>query len=641
MVLPGSRQLAIMRHLLRSDYAISAEVLASVMGTTAKTVRSDIVTINGILMHSGAKIVSKSGTGYTLEIFNPVEFNIFADSFFEKYRITDVLPNYNEERMNFIIYQFLTSETPIKIEDLASKMYISTGLLNQDLKDARRILADYHLQISPIGRSGLAIKGKEEHIRICLTKYMQVDEDSSFESSTVLPSLMDLKGCTDVLSFELPRYEIHLPYYALQNTARLISIGNWRSKNGHFVCFTVGQKEELKALEEYPVAKEIYEEINIDVSEDEICFLALYIASRRNYHSDDHFDLKDFKSQLFLCDDMLRSLFVSTDVNLLDDAKLRLAITKELRGLLLRQRYQIEHLTISYAETGSAMPANEYAVLMADYLKKSHSYELKESEISILSLLLQDSLSRQDPNHKKQRICLVLNQGANASHEIRNLLQQNFEQLIDSISILEFHEVDRNIDDRYDLIITDMARVKFNCSIPVVQISGRFAAEELKKINLLLLHQKEEVDDLLQAIRPELFFLNEELKDKDDVIRFLCGKMQESEKIPDYFYDSLIERENLSSGAKGNNVAVIHPLFPCTEEPVVSIAILKRPVEWGGETAQLILCVSRGSKERFPFMILSLLNNALSDIFVIHELLHALNCEEIKEILKRKLLSVN
>ncbi len=641
MILPSSRQLAIMRHILQSDKAISADVLASVMGTTGKTVRSDIVMINEILMNSGARIVSKSGTGYTLEIFNQVEFNIFSDSFFEKYRIGDVIPNYNEERMNFILYQFLTSDQPIRIEDLAAKMYISTGLLNQDLKEARKILDRYYLKLVPVARSGLSIQGNEEHIRICLTKYMHIDEDSSFENDLPLPVLMDLKGCTDVLSIGLPQWGIHLPYHALRNTARLIAIGKWRNDNGHFIRFSSAQKEELQVLEEYSVARHIYKEINVAVNEDEVCFLALYIASRRNYHDDDPFDLRDFKSQLFLCDDMLRYLFVNTDVSFLNDTQLRMSITKELRGMLLRLRYRIEHLTINRADTRSAMPAYEYAVLMAEYLKKSYDYDLKEPEIAILSLYLQDSLSRQDPNSIRQRVCLVLNQGANSSYEIRNLLNQNFSQLIESISIMEFHEISRNIDEKYDLIISDMARVKFNCSIPVLQIAGKFGAAELQKIHLLLLHQKEKTEKLLNAIKPELLLLHADYKNKEEAITSMCNNMQDKENIPHYLMDSVFERESMTPGCKGNNIAIIHSLYPCSEEPSVSIASLKHPIEWEDDYVQLIFLVSNGSKESYPFMILSVLYQAISDIGVIHELMHADDHKKILEIFKRQLLSLN
>lgn len=639
MLTLNRRGISIMRHLLNSDRAISSEVLASILGTTSKTIRGDIEVIDAILTSVGANVVSKSGSGYTIEVHHENEFSIFIDSFNEKYNNNTPLPMYNEERIRYLMHYLLLADTHIKSEAFLDHLFISKTTLTQDLRYVRTILQDYHLTLSQKPNYGMLIEGKEQHIRLALIDYLFLDEDMAMMEGQHMNLQLDIKGCMDAMKYVLLKTKVHLGFKSLRDVANLIAVSHYRRAHQYTIEFHEIQIEELKELEEYQLSAKLYHELNIETTESEVCFLALYIATRRIYELEDDFSLKDHKSLFFLCDEMLKFLFIYTDVNFLMDQDVRMLITKELRGFLLRINYQLEHKSLQIMEIKAMCPTFDYAMLMADYLNKKYGYEISENEIAQLTLLLQQSISRYNLNYQKQRICLVFNRGHFSSYSIHNQLLLNLHEYIESIGSCEFHELSRDIDQHYDLIITDMPRVKFNCTIPVFQVLGNFGHEELLKIKRLLLHRREEFALLMEGFDASLVFYDLEASTKEEALDILCEAIAGRHHISHALHQAIYAKETISSSERGNNVAIAHSLFPVCEKTTVAMGILKKPITWQNEIVQLLFVIANGNNENYVFMTSSLIQMVIQDVFAIHELLKVTNFSQIQTIFHQYLVS--
>lgn len=633
------RTISIMKYLLNNHSPISSDVLASALGTTSKTVRADIKLIDEILKKVGAKVVSKSGIGYNIEIFNKSEFLIFLDSFNEKYYTKISLPTYNIERINFIINQLLTEENYIKSEEFINQLYISRTLLTQDLKKVRQILKKYHLELLQKPNFGMKIKGTEIHKRVAMLDYIFLDEDISILSSKRIPIDIDLKLCTDVLVKYLQAKDIHVPYKYMQDTALLISISDFRIKRNHNVVLNKLEIEEIMEFEEYDVATNVCRDLNIITDERERCFIALYIASRRTYYGNEanKFELSKNKSLYFLCDELLRIIYIYTNINFLMDNFIREELTKELRGMLLRLGYGLEYKTMPMEEIKIMMPTFGYAELMADYLEKRYGYIVPADEIGGLALILQQSLSKYNLNYKKQRVCLVFNRGPYSAYGIQNILQKNFQEYIEYIGICEFHEVNDDLLHRYDLIVTDMPRIKFNYDIPILQVLGAFGTNEMLQAKRLLLRKDEEYAFLADRFKDENFFKDLDVHSKKEALERICNKLEDNLEISNIF-KSVMSQEKIISSEQGNNIAIPHTLYTVTKYSQVALATLKRPILWDDEMVQIIFLIINGQDERYTYMTVSLVQSIVNDVFVIHDLLNAKDVNDLKNIMYKKIV---
>lgn len=79
---------------------------------------------------------------------------------------------------------------------------------------------------------------------------------------------------------------------------------------------------------------------------------------------------------------------------------------------------------------------------------------------------------------------------------------------------------------------------------------------------------------------PELMFLNMDFTNKEDVLNYASKKMEEKGFVTSLFARSVKERENATSTAIGNYVALPHGAQIHVNQSKVSIVTLKNPVRW-------------------------------------------------------------
>lgn len=632
----NQRSLSIMRYLLNYSSPISSEVLASILGVTSKTIRLEIDTIDLVLQNVGAKVNSKPGSGYMIEVDDFNEFSIFLDSFNEKYGQNISRPVYNEESIKYIIHYLLIHEDYVKSDVFIEKLFISRTTLTLYLKYVRNILKEYHLSLEHKPNYGLKIIGQEQHIRLALVDYLFLDEDISLIEDTNPQLTLDIKGCMDAVKYILVKTNIHISFLSLKEFASLISISDYRYTRGCCIEFNEIQLDELMHLDEYDIVHCIYSELNIVVSKHEIAYLALFLASRRVDEIGKNFSLIENKSLFFLCDEILRFIFIYTDINFLMDEKIRLLLAKELRGLQLRVNYGIEYKKLPLLELKKKL-SFDYAMLAADYLNKKYGYHICEQEIAQLSMIFQYSLIGKNIFYPKQRVCLVLYKGYLSSCNINFSLKRNLSSYIESISSCEYYELKQDIDKHYDLIITDMPRVNFNCTIPVYHFLNQITNEDIHEIKKIMKHQQEEFDLFVQAFHDDLIFTDLNFTNKNDVITFLSKKICEQYSVSNALTQAVKAKETLSSSEMGNNVAIVHSLFPVCEKTTIAVGILKKPIVWDNEIVQLVFFIALSNNEKYVFMSINLIKSIICNIFAVHELLGIKDVASCKDVFDRYL----
>lgn len=624
----NKRQLLIIKHLINAKDTLSSDVLASALGITPKTVRNDIELINLLLERVGAQIVSKLGSGYYIEISIHNEFYIFLQSFNEKYIDNSTIPNYNHERLRYIIHNLLVLDNYIKSETLIDELFISRSTLTNDLKQIRLILKNYHLVLIHKPNYGVFIDGKEYNKRIALCDYLNLDEDLSYSNISNFALYIDQKEIEDKLVDKLITRKISISLKSLKELTLLTQITISRYKQTKKLDFSIGESEKIKDSIEFSLMNDLLIELEFQLSESEILFLAIYLISRRIYRKEDEFNLLINKDLYFLSDEMLRFLFVHTNLDFSYDQEVRQLLSRELKSMLVRLEYKIEHRNLPIIEIKQENAAFEYALIMIDYISKKYSIKVPEEEAIPFALILQKSLLNDYRNYEKLKVGLVFYKGKNYSYLVENKLYKHFNNYLQKIDLLEYYELCPYYESQYDLIVTDLPITRFNINIPIFQIQNQLNEYERKKLSQFFTRKNLKLGWFLEALNPKLFIKNCNVSTKEEVIRLVSDKFMENNNISTQILDLFTYRESLSVSEHGNNCALIHTMYQCSEKTQIAFVILKKPIIWQNESVQLVFFIANGNEERL-YNFIDWLRQMLTQMNLVHELL---KCEEYNEV---------
>lgn len=635
------RQILIIKRLINRKSLLSSEMLASVLGTTSRTVRSDMQTIGQILGKFGARVVSKPSYGYTLEIFDPEEFRVFLQSFNEKYMDGSALTNYNDERSTYIIYRLLSKNGYIKVEQLADELFISHSTMAVEIKRVRRDLSRYRLKIIQKPNYGIRVTGAEEDFRRAVIQYMDAGEDNQLVLEDPFIFRLDQRRCQEAAVKVLLEHHIHVGADNLQEICKYLVVMENRVSNGFPVTHTPEEVAEAQGYEEYAVSCEILEGLSLKVSPSEVAQVALLLVARRNLGLDDALDLREHKDLLILSEEILREIFLSTDIHFAADRDLTLLLMRELRGMLVRIKYHLSYLNISITEIKGKNIALEYAVFMSEFLEKKFGFPVDESEVAVLAQYLKYAIFDRENKEQKRRVCLVFRQGKNDALNYQNWLWRNFSGLISRIGTAELYEFDKKMEEDYDVLISNMPEYRINTRLPFYQTQIICDRQERTDINHILSQRNQKLARFEGIFREELYLRDLNCETRQEVLEHLCRKMSDYASLPSDFYDLVKKRDDISSTERGNNVAILPSLHPVSDETLCAVAILRRPIVWDQEPVQLVFLLANGRREEHRYAHVEWLLKMSRQMPFIHGMLHCRTFQETQEMLRRSFLAEN
>ncbi len=77
----------------------------------------------------------------------------------------------------------------------------------------------------------------------------------------------------------------------------------------------------------------------------------------------------------------------------------------------------------------------------------------------------------------------------------------------------------------------------------------------------------------------------------------MAQKISELRNFEEGFYESILRREDVASTEFGNLIAIPHPDKPFSSNTIVSVAILKKPIQWKERMVQLVYMLAYGNHE--------------------------------------------
>ncbi|NRD76314.1 transcription antiterminator [Bacillus sp. BRMEA1] len=597
----NSRMTSILRELMKAETPVTSEYLAKVLAVTSRTVRNDIKELEATVEDFGASIKSIRGTGYQLEIHDDQIFRQLLLGIVDQDKENDdEIPTMPEDRILYVIKRLLLAEDYCKLDCLADEIFVSRSTLQNDLKDVKHILRRYGITLEKRPNFGLKVNGDEFKLRLCMADHLFHKFENDIDlTHTDLPlyTKEDLSYIRKVIVERISLHNISLSDIGLNNLIIHIAIAYHRIKGHKYMTMVHKDLIELKSEKQYLVAKEIVSELEkgLDISfpEPEIAYVTIHLLGTKmvtelHLHESTIHEMIDEQVD-FIVNKVLDTIDHELNLGIKDDQELYIAICLHLKPAIHRYHYGINLPNPLIDEIKSKYPAAFQAAVIASLVIKSELHiEINENEIGYLALHLGAAIENVKTGKRVKRCLIVCASGVGSARLLASKVQSKFGDKVEIVGTTDYYKLNQISFHAMDFIISTIP-ISTNLPIPVIQVHTILGGGDFEKIEAVL---NGEGIQKLQYLKEELVFLQRNFETREEVLNFLCQRLQSLGLVHQTFLESVLARERLSPTSYGNFVAIPHPITPQTESTFWTICTLKKPIDWGGKRVQFVCLLS-------------------------------------------------
>ena len=343
----NARLKLILGELIGAESPLTSTYLANELNVTSRTIRSDVKELDRLLSKNGAAVQSIRGAGYRLSIKNDRLFRQLLQHTFHEELSTPVFPN---ERILYLLKRLLLTEEYVKLEDLAAEMYISKSTVQNDMRDVKKRLKPYDIELKIKPNYGFKLKGDEMKLRSCIAEHLfpkrETDIDIMNTRISILPK-EELAMIRQTILEKISEDHISLSDIGLNNLLIHVAIACKRIRSGKHVSLYSKDVKEIMNHKEYEVAKEIVrtleQKLQVAFPDKETAYIAIHLLGAKrtvmaSIRSDAIENMMDEET------DRLTQLIMKTidqkfTLGIGDDKELKIGLGLHLKPALNRCRY--------------------------------------------------------------------------------------------------------------------------------------------------------------------------------------------------------------------------------------------------------------------------------------------------------------
>jgi lichenan operon transcriptional antiterminator len=640
------RMNSILRALIAADDVITSEYLANIIQVTSRTIRNSIKELNILLLKHGAEIKSVRGTGYKLKIeddrmFRDFLLHVSGDDSFKSGNI----PNSPEDRVQFLIKRLLLADRYLKLEELADELFISKSSIQNDLREAKKILQHYGIVVEKRPNYGLKLKGDEVKLRFCMSEYIYNREKTDldiFNSRISILTEEELHIIRAIILDQVRINKISLSDMGLNNLIIHIAIACCRIRSEKYVILYPKEMHEIINQQEYIVASEIVQKIkerlNIEFPQSEIAYIAIHLLGNRMIA---HLKMTESEILSFvdkevykLAKKILETVEQKLMLGIKNDKELFVSMCLHLKPAINRFRFGMNMRNPMLNAIKSNYPvAFQAGILAGICIKEELGYQIGENEVAYLALHIGAAMERVKANNSVKRCLIVCASGVGSARLLYHKLESQFGSRLELAGTTEYYKIKEIPLGTIDFIVSTVP-IPDELPVPIIQVNTILGGNDLSKIEKILGDHSEQSFDYT---RRELVFLQKGFETKEEVLNFLVDELLKQGLVDDHFLPAVLEREAVSPTCFGNLVAIPHPIMPQTEETFWAICTLQKPIDWDDKRVQFVclLSVRKNSKEDLVNMY-SLLIEVVDDTNMVYQLLKCRTYEEFLSVFLSK-----
>ncbi|WP_373893691.1 transcription antiterminator [Virgibacillus sp. CBA3643] len=582
----------IIKLLKDSGDPVTSLQLSIDLKVSSKTVRNDIKGLNNLLRNYNIHIDSYRGKGYILNIKDEGDFTHFLQQYIKEEIRT--IPNFPNERIDFLMEKLLLQTEYIKMEDLVEELYISRSTLQTDLKTVRAILKEYYLSIEHKPNYGIRVIGKETLIRFCISEYIFNQKPVLMEEHTdwlKILSETDLEIIRNSILGNLRKHQIIISDISLQNLITHLAIAWKRIQEDQAVQLVHAELHEVKNEKEYLVAKEMIQDIEtglgVHFPENEVAYLSIHLQGTKLTNS----VLGVIDSDILgLAKDMVKRIDVTYALHLSGDEELLRNLSLHLKPAINRHKHQMNIRNPMLEEIKTKYPLSfEAALIGTDILYQNLDIIVNEDEIGYLALHIEVAQERRKNADSHVKRCLIVcASGLGSAQLLQYKLKDKFGEYLDIIGTTEHYNLTHQSLNEVDFIVSTIP-IEQDLSVPVIYVNTILGDSDVTVIERMLAKDKSVFE---QYMLETYTFLNRDLETPEAVIRFLGDVLMKDGMVESDYTDSVLERESYAPTSFGNLLAIPHPLEPKTDATFWTIVTLTKPIQWGDKLVQVIFLLN-------------------------------------------------
>ncbi len=589
----NERQQQIIDILNSGNDWINGSDIARLLSVSSRTIRLDINAINEF--YNQALIRSDRRKGYSIDLELT---NLVAPC------SDNCLPQTAQQRCVYIIKELLFENEELSLIALEQELFVSEFTLNNDLKRIRKIIACYPELKLVRHQNRIKLQG-DEGVKRSLYKMLLTQETNgdfiNLNSIARLWNNFDLMEIKEELEKVLVRndYQIpdlNFPMIMIHAGIAIERIYNRNYVNGH------ADSNFLRDSPEYLVSSEFFQSVgdivNIEVVEDEvILFAMLLLGKKRSNYRDDIVALRLDISSQELVDRLLDVIDEKFGVDFKSDENLKIGLAMHLQSMLERQEKNIPVTNVYLQEIKRKYPLIfEMAIKTGEVLNSFCHQEISENEFAFLALHLGTAYDRTNSTMKHRAVMIIPHNQTLAKMAI-DKIRVHFGERLQLVNIFGYFEESMVCKENPDLIITTTS-LQHNLATATIKVSMFINHEDESRIfqELNILDRKryhqEFVTLIKELVRPELFYVVDQIEDASTVIEYLCDGLIASNLADSAYKEDVFKREAISATSFVHGFAVPHAIEIPAIHSSISIMFIKNPIKWGEFEVRLVILLA-------------------------------------------------
>lgn len=579
---------------------IDSSTLANYLNVSTRSIRKYVNEIN-----STGEFILSSKKGYKLNLNNNSQTKIDSSD--------NISP---DNRLNLILKELIVNSNGINMFDLSEELFVSPSTIEGDIVKANKFIGSYNLKIKQ-SRFLLKLVGNESAKRKLMSSIIFKETGSDFLSLFDVQKIYQEYNLTKLkenIIYILKKYNLFINEYAINNILLHLMITIDRIKKNNYIesveVVSYIDNNNIDINISRDISNFLESEYNITLTSAELYYLVFQLTNKTtvlNYHQMDTKSLSNYINEHFveLTKKIIKNVYDLYFIDLSDD-EFVVKFTLHVKNLISRAKNnQVLRNQIPQKLKDSYPLIYDISVYICNQIQILENIEIDEDEISYISLHVGSFFDRQKLLEDKVLCALITPNYYDLQLKIVRDLEKRFNESIEVIQIFsDTHNLD--FDNKVDMVITTLP-ISDRCPIPFVYVNPYLNRKDYDNIQSKFIQIKDRKNILTVQNHLEMYFSeslfmkNIYLDSAKDYIKFMGNILYENKYVKPNYIDDVLIRENMSSTAFNNNVAIPHSMKMDALKTGVCLIVNDKPVKWGKEKVQIIAMIPINEKEKEKF----------------------------------------
>ena len=586
---------------------VTAAELADRLGVTSRSVRSYVTAVK--LASHPLDVIESSTAGYRLNREAHTVFRGARDG-------RGIDGDQPRDRLYPLARRLADSPSGVDIFALAEEAFVSESTVEADLRKLKPILDEFTLTIVRHGAS-VSIEGTEYDLRRMLSRMFRetnaqgflelANIEQEFASTHLRALKTDLITMLDVHGYFVNEYGIN---NVLLHVAIAVDRRAWsdRSPAPHFVA---GAGQDRAGLDGVAAALDglILLHFGAHLAAADIDYLAALLTTRvitRGYTGSggeviaDRIVDHEIRMVRMIVERVAEEYLVD-----LHNEEFIVRLALHVNNLTARARDRSSSYNPMSRSIKTSYPMiYEIAVFMASEIQKEESIVISDDEISYIALHVGSYLERQTQREERVTCAIVCPN----YYDMHVMLRHRIEEALGDDVQIEVVITRTDVD--WDELGTELVLTTIRAStLPDdVVVMGPFLGtadiEAIRRAIARVRRQRRQIAlgaQLTRFFDESLFLRNFYRHDEKAMIEAMGGLMVAQGIIDQNYIRGTIEREQMSSTAFTDNLAVPHALTMTAKRTAICIAINDNAMDWGENRVNVVALIAFSARDRTAF----------------------------------------